>query len=511
MVGTVGLRTLPPSPWVRVRSGWKAGLAAATAVIGGVRTVLTFTGAANVRFTLGELAITLPAFISVGLVAAYLRGRTKMLPDSFVDEMGSERSYRAEYCTGAALREACDLTKDCYGQEYVSHDVAEQWRVKNLQAFVQIRDPAKGLCAAFGVLALSDSFMEQFIRGTVTDHQLGADDVLAPDESRRCTRLYLSGVVVRDAGSFLASKRARVMCWTILEYIRQLYGLSGQRDLYAIAVTKESSRLMANLGFSVEASAGGRKDQCDLYRFRLTEASWKELLCRVYDCSVVCSCEFAMPQTSGAQASRALSGERDQNILLFVAGDRGGTQRNQIQIPREFASIDEALRASQFREAFALASPILAATRQTIVEAYKHRPVIIHFAGHGDQRSLSFILDQGVVVTETQVFADQLSAILRHFPRPVRLCVLNTCNSASIAQHLVDAGVVEAAIGWPGTLADATAIAFSRAFYGCIGDGLTLSQAIGLAAESSGIGDAPLLFQAGNASVNFANVSPESR
>lgn len=220
-----------------------------------------------------------------------------------------------------------------------------------------------------------------------------------------------------------------------------------------------------------------------------------------------------MPQTSGAQASRALSTERDENIVLFIAGDRGGTQRNQIQIPREFASMDEALRAREFRDAFTLAPPILAATRQTVVEAYKHRPVIIHFAGHGDQRSLSFILldDQGVVVTETQVFADQLSAILRNFPRPVRLCVLNTCNSASIAQHLVDAGVVEAAIGWPGMLADATAIAFSKAFYGCIGNGLTLAQAIGLAAESSGIGDAPLLCQAGNASVNFTNVSAESR
>lgn len=181
-----------------------------------------------------------------------------MLPDSFVDEMGSERSYRAEYCTGSALREACDLTKTATGRN-VSHDVAEQWRVKNPQAFVQIRDPAKGLCAAFCVLALSDSFMDQFIRGTVTDHQLTADDVLSGDESRRCTRLYLSGVVVRDAGSFLASKRARVMCWAMLEYVRRLYGLSAERDLYAIAVTNESSRLMTNLDFSLESSAGGRK------------------------------------------------------------------------------------------------------------------------------------------------------------------------------------------------------------------------------------------------------------
>lgn len=175
---------------------------------------------------------------------------------------------------------------------------------------------------------------------------------------------------------------------------------------------------------------------------------------------------------------------RSTVTVLFVAGDRGGGQRHQIQTPRELNAIEEALRACKYRDTFHLATPLLAATRQKFVESYRHRPAILHFAGHGDDRSLSFILDEGSLVSPTPVTAGQLAAILGNFPDRVRLCVLNTCNSASVAKHLVDTHVVDAAVGWPAKLADATAIAFSRALYGRLGDGLPLSQSIMLATQS---------------------------
>ncbi len=71
--------------------------------------------------------------------------------------------------------------------------------------------------------------------------------------------------------------------------------------------------------------------------------------------------------------------------------------------------------------------------------------------------------------------------------------MLNTCDSASVAKHLVDAHVVEAAVGWPAKLADAVAVAFSRALYGRLGDGLTLLQSVNLAAQSCGSEDEPVL------------------
>lgn len=179
--------------------------------------------------------------------------------------------------------------------------------------------------------------------------------------------------------------------------------------------------------------------------------------------------------------------------ILFVAGDRGGGQRNQIQIPREFDSVKEAIRGCDHREAFNLANPILAATHQKLVAAYRDRPAILHFAGHGDDRSLSFISDQGLLVSHTPVIAEQLATILSNFPDRVHLCVLNTCDSATVAQHIVNARVVDAAIGWPAKLSDTVAIAFSRVLYGSLGDGLTLSQSVTLATQSCGSDEKPHL------------------
>lgn len=180
--------------------------------------------------------------------------------------------------------------------------------------------------------------------------------------------------------------------------------------------------------------------------------------------------------------------------ILFIAGDRGGSQHSQIQIPREFDSIQNALRACAHRDAISLATPILAATFQKLVEAYRYRPGILHFAGHGDDRSISFISDRGLLVTETPLVADRIASILANFPERVRLCVLNTCNSKSVAERLVKAHATEAAIGWPSKVRDSEAISFSATFYGCLGDGVPLEKSIVLASQSFDSNNTPVLF-----------------
>jgi hypothetical protein len=279
----------------------------------------------------------------------------------------------------------------------------------------------------------------------------------------------------------------------MLEYMRQLYGLSTPRELYAVAVTDDSQRLMKNLGFVVQTPAAQRRDECDLYRYDLTERSWDRLLCELNDWSRLCSVDFSLHEPDNVSAKSPSQSARASIPVVFVAGDRGGSQRNQAQIPKEFSSIQDALRGSEHRDAFVVAPPVLGATRQAIVEAYRHKPTILHFAGHGDERSLSFILDQGVLVSQTNVAAEQLVSILRSFPQRVRLCVLNTCASAEIAAHLAASGVVDAAIGWPSRVTDDVAIAFSRALYGRLGDGLPLARSVVLAEQSCGCEKSPVL------------------
>jgi hypothetical protein len=198
--------------------------------------------------------------------------------------------------------------------------------------------------------------------------------------------------------------------------------------------------------------------------------------------------------------------ERSSATILFVGGDRGGGQYNQLQTPKEFESIKDAIRGSEHREDFNIASPIFAVTLEKLIASYRDRPTIIHFAGHGNNRSLSVIVDQGLLATETPVSADQLSTILKNFPQRVRLCVLTTCDSALIAQQLVTSDILDAAIGWPATLDDAEAITFAGLLYGRLGDGLSLGQAVDLAKQACRSHEHPVLFSRPGTDVNAFSV-----
>lgn len=180
--------------------------------------------------------------------------------------------------------------------------------------------------------------------------------------------------------------------------------------------------------------------------------------------------------------------------VMFVSGDRGGTHLNNVQIPRESDGIHDALRACTFREAFTFAIPINAASTHKVAAAYRHNPTVMHFAGHGDDRSLSFLEDESILVGPKPVSSEQLASILGKFPRRVRLCVLNTCGSSGIAKHLATTGAVECAIGWPARVTDSAAIAFSKALYGHLGEGLGIARAVALASASGDGGASPDLF-----------------
>jgi len=189
--------------------------------------------------------------------------------------------------------------------------------------------------------------------------------------------------------------------------------------------------------------------------------------------------------------------ERRSSVrVLFIAGDRGGSRVNQLQIPNEYHAIQASLHACKHRDVIALANPIFGATRERLALAYRERPTIVHFAGHGDERSLSIIKDLGVLANETPLDANQLCELLRTIRDHVRLCILNACGSAELAQQLVDEGVVNFAVGWSAKVSDSEAIAFSRALYGALGDGRSISDAVSVARVASGTGNEPLLVAA---------------
>ena len=177
---------------------------------------------------------------------------------------------------------------------------------------------------------------------------------------------------------------------------------------------------------------------------------------------------------------------RDSVPVLFIAGDRGGSQINQLQTPNEYHAIQAALRGSKHRDVIGLTNPILGATRERLALAYRERPAIVHFAGQGNDRSLSIIEDHGLLANETPLTSDQLCEALHAMEIRVRLCVLNACASAELAKRIVEARAADHAVGWPATISDSAAIAFSSALYGALGDGRSIADAVGVAIVACG-------------------------
>ena len=181
--------------------------------------------------------------------------------------------YSAEFASPEKLRIACEMTQPHYGHEYVPCDIAEQWRLVNPKAFIQILNREGELCACFGVLALKPTFMDPFIAGKMSDTHLNGNDILSllspwrsdPMVHKRCDQTRPSTI--------WALKRATVMLWVILRYLRHIYGLKRKRQLYAIAVTKESRLLLEHLKFQKIGDAKHRVDKCDLYCYDLNICS----------------------------------------------------------------------------------------------------------------------------------------------------------------------------------------------------------------------------------------------
>ena len=184
---------------------------------------------------------------------------------------------------------------------------------------------------------------------------------------------------------------------------------------------------------------------------------------------------------------------RNSVTILFIAGDRGGSYLDQIQMPTEYHAIQEALRASEHRDLISLGPPILAATRERLAQAYRNAPKIVHFVGHGSERSLSIIEDHHLSANMTALGEAEFSTVLRTVKERVILCVLNACESEGLARGLASDGVVEYAVGWSDKVSDSTAITFSRTLYGALGDGRTMRDAFDIAKVACGPHEVPVL------------------
>ncbi len=282
------MKRFSPTWIMRTRSGFKAGFGAFIVAVGVSGAIVGGISATDTRVPL-PIVVAFPfACAAIGTLVAYIRGRFVLLPDSLVDEMSADGRYTCTVMTRSHLREACEMSRPYYGHEYVAADQVEQWRQKNPSAFLGITNAHNELCAGFGIIGLVPSFMDFYVAGKLQDTQIDAINVCSANETKQLTCLYISGVIVRDSATYIGRKRAFVLLWAILTYIHRSFGLEQERELFALAVTKESERLMKHIGFELACPANRRVDRYNLFKFRLTRKSWTATCSRIGDLSAMC-------------------------------------------------------------------------------------------------------------------------------------------------------------------------------------------------------------------------------
>ena len=182
----------------------------------------------------------------------------------------------------------------------------------------------------------------------------------------------------------------------------------------------------------------------------------------------------------GSQVVSKLPESDPQNLpsetikILFLAANPTDTER--LRLDEEIRSIDEALRQSEFRDRFEIVQHW--AVRVVDMQGYllRHKPDIVHFSGHGSKTSQ--IVLENSEGKANPVPPQALSQLFSTLKDNVRLVVLNACYSEQQGQAIAEH--IACVVGMSRTVADSTAISFTRSFYQALGYGRSVKTAFDL-------------------------------
>ncbi|MBW6530523.1 CHAT domain-containing protein [Sphingomonas sp. RRHST34] len=116
----------------------------------------------------------------------------------------------------------------------------------------------------------------------------------------------------------------------------------------------------------------------------------------------------------------------------------------------------------------------------------RFRPDVLHFAAHGDGRSLLLSKGDG---SEVELDGRALAALLKGLSARPRLVVLNACSSESVAAELVAHGGADWAIGTDATITNDAARSLTAALYQRLADGSSIGDAFAIATTHVEVAD----------------------
>jgi hypothetical protein len=168
--------------------------------------------------------------------------------------------------------------------------------------------------------------------------------------------------------------------------------------------------------------------------------------------------------------------------ILFLSANPDGTDK--LDLIKECNIINQKIRASAGRELFKLEQRHDISIKSLIEEILNYNPQIIHFSGHGSDKSALIFKNENTGQIE-EVPPIALSNIFKVLSNKIDLVFLNACYSEKQARAIAEH--VNCVIGMSDAIYDTTAIEFASIFYLSLGFKRSIKEAFDLALAQLGL------------------------
>jgi hypothetical protein len=171
------------------------------------------------------------------------------------------------------------------------------------------------------------------------------------------------------------------------------------------------------------------------------------------------------------------------NTILFLSANPKGT--DELDLIKECNIINQKIRASaDGRDLFKLEQRHDISIKSLIEELLNYDPKILHFSGHGSEKSALIFTNENTGQSE-EVPPDALANLFKALSNKIDVVFLNACYSEKQAKAI--AKHINCVIGMSDAVYDTTAIEFASMFYLSLGFKRSIKEAFDLAAVQIGM------------------------
>ena len=162
--------------------------------------------------------------------------------------------------------------------------------------------------------------------------------------------------------------------------------------------------------------------------------------------------------------------------ILFLSANPAQTDK--LDLIKECNLINQKIRSSAGRELLKLEQRHDISIKWLIDELLNYNPQILHFSGHGIEKSALIFKNEATNQIE-EVPPSALSKLFKVLGKKIDLVFLNACYSEKQARAIAEH--VNCVIGMHDAISDIAAIEFASTFYSSLGFGKSIEDAFDIA------------------------------